>query len=75
MVVKVGISKQHSDKMVENQDALTGQLENRRESVSGVSINDEIANVIKFQKAYEANAKVLSVLTEMLEEIINRTGV
>ena len=75
MVVKVGISKQHSDKMVENQDALTGQLENRRESVSGVSINDEIANVIKFQKAYEANAKVLSVLTEMLDVLINRTGV
>lgn len=75
MVVKIGISKQHSDKMLENQKALTGQLENRRESVSGVSINDEITNVIKFQKAYEANAKVLSVLTEMLDVLINRTGV
>lgn len=75
MVVKIGISKQHSDRMLENQEALTGQLENRRESVSGVSINDEITNVIKFQKAYEANAKVLSVLTEMLDVLINRTGV
>ncbi len=75
MVIKVGISKQHSDNMVANQNVLTQQLENRRESISGVSINDEIANVIKFQKAYEANAKVLSVLTDMLDVLINRTGV
>lgn len=75
IVIKIGISKQHSDNMVENQEALTQQLENRRESVSGVSINDEITNVIKFQKAYEANAKVLSALTEMLDVLINRTGV
>ena len=61
--------------MVANQNVLTQQLENRRESISGVSINDEIANVIKFQKAYEANAKVLSVLTDMLDVLINRTGV
>lgn len=74
-VIKIGVSKQHSDNMVENQDALTNQLEMRRESVSGVSINDEIADVVKFQKAYEANAKVISALTEMLDVLINRTGV
>lgn len=75
IVIKIGISKQHSDNMIDNQEVLTRQLENRRESVSGVSINDEITNVIKFQKAYEANAKVLSVLTDMLDVLINRTGV
>ena len=74
-VIKIGISKQHSDNMVKNQEVLSNQLENRRESVSGVSLNDEITNVMKFQKAYEANAKVISVLTDMLDVLINRTGV
>lgn len=75
IVIKIGVSKQHSDNMVDNQIALTNQLEMRRESVSGVSINDEITDVIKFQKSYEANAKVISALTEMLDVLINRTGV
>lgn len=75
MVIKIGISKQHSDNMIDNQAALTNQLEMRRESVSGVSLNDEMTNAIKFQKSFEANARVITVLTEMLDTLINRTGV
>lgn len=74
-VAKIGISKQHSDNMIENQEALLDQLNLRRESESGVSLDEEVSNVIKFQKAYEANARVISVLTEMLDTLINRTGV
>lgn len=75
VITKVGISKEHADNMVLNQEFLLGQLEFRRESTSGVSIDEEITNLVKFQKAYEANAKVISVLTEMLDTLINRTGV
>lgn len=75
IVTKVGISKEHSDNMVANQDVLLDQLVLRRESTSGVSIDEEVTNLIKFQKSYEANAKVISVLTEMLDTLINRTGV
>ncbi len=75
IIVKIGISKEHADNMVRNQEVLANQLEMRRESVSGVSINDEITNIIKFQNAYDANAKVISVLAEMLDTLINRTGV
>lgn len=75
IVINVGISKEHSDNVIANQDVLLGQLEMRRESVSGVSINEEITNAIKFQKSYEANARVIQVLTEMLDTLINRTGV
>ncbi|WP_193708265.1 flagellar hook-associated protein FlgK [Alkalibaculum sporogenes] len=75
IVTKVGISKQHADNMVANQAVLLDQLEFRRESISGVSISEEVSNLIKFQKSYDANAKVISVLADMLDTLINRTGV
>ena len=75
IVIKVGISKEHADNMVSNQEVLLNQLVLRRESTSGVSINEEVTNLIQFQKSFEANAKVISVLTEMLDTLINRTGV
>src|SRR5699024_2551338 len=75
VVTNIGISKQHADNMVANQELLVGQLELRRESVSGVNIDEEIVNVIQFQSAYAANARVISTLTEMLDTLINRMGV
>ncbi|MFZ7120916.1 MAG: flagellar hook-associated protein FlgK [Eubacteriaceae bacterium] len=75
IIIKVGVAKEHSDNMVENQGALLDQLELRRESVSGVSIDEEVTNLIKYQKAFEANARVISTLTDMLDTLINRTGV
>lgn len=75
IVTKVGISKQYADNMVKNQEVLLDHLMLRRESTSGVSINEEVTNVVKFQKAFEANAKVISVLAEMLDTLINRMGV
>lgn len=75
IVTKVGISKEHADNMVANQEVLLNQLILRKESTSGVSINEEVTNLIKYQKAFEANAKVISVLSEMLDTLINRMGV
>lgn len=75
IVTKVGISKQYADNMVKNQGVLLDHLVLRRESTSGVSIDEEMTNVLKFQKAYQANAKVITVLTDMLDTIINRMGV
>uniref|UniRef100_UPI0026F0CE74 flagellar basal body rod C-terminal domain-containing protein n=1 Tax=Alkalibaculum bacchi TaxID=645887 RepID=UPI0026F0CE74 len=60
---------------VANQGVLVEQLDQRRESTSGVSIDEEVTNLIKYQKSYEANARVISVLSEMLDTLINRTGV
>ncbi|HCX64804.1 MAG TPA: hypothetical protein DHN33_06295, partial [Eubacteriaceae bacterium] len=74
MVIKVGISTQHADNMVDNQEALMAQLSNRRESVSGVSIDEEVTNLIKFQQSYNANSRVISTVSEMLDTLINRTG-
>jgi flagellar hook-associated protein 1 FlgK len=46
-----------------------------RESVSGVSINDEAANMMKYQKAFEASSRIMTVLDEALDTIINKMGI
>ena len=47
------------------------QLENRRESVSGVSLDEEGANLIKFQRAFEAAAKLVQTADELLITVLN----
>lgn len=74
-VTKVGISKQHADNTVSNQEVLLDQLVLRRESTSGVSIDEEVTNILKFQSAFEANARVITALSEMLDVLINRMAV
>lgn len=75
IVTKIGISTEQAANMVSNQEAVMAQLTNRRESVSGVSIDEEVTNLIKFQRSFEANSRVISALSEMLDTLINRTGV
>jgi flagellar hook-associated protein 1 FlgK len=43
----------------------------QRDSVSGVSLDEETADLLRFQKAYQANAKVISVIDEMLMSVIS----
>lgn len=75
MVTKVGISKQHADNTVANQEVLLDQLILRREATSGVNIDEEVSDVVRLQKSFEANARVIQTITEMLDVLINRTGV
>ena len=75
MVTTIGVTKKHSDDMIDNQLLVAQQLLMKQESVSGVSMNEEISDMVKFQQAYNANAKVISVITEMLDTLIQRTGV
>lgn len=54
--------------------SLAGALADRRDSVSGVSPTEEMANLVRFQRGYQASARTLSVMDEMLDQLINRTG-
>lgn len=74
IVTKVGISTEQASNIVSNQEAVMAQLTNRRESTSGVSIDEEVTNLIKFQRSFEANSRVISTLSEMLDTLINKTG-
>lgn len=56
------------------QDAVTQQLKNQRDSVSGVSIDEEMTNLINFQQAYDASARFISTISSMYNTLITGTG-
>ena len=57
-----------------NAQALTDAVSDRRESVAGVSLDEEMSQIIKFQRAYQASSRAMSTMDEMLDVLINRTG-
>jgi len=71
-IAELGSSTQEAERMVTNQEALLTQLTNRKESIAGVSLDEETANMVRFQHAFQANARVISVMDELLDTIINR---
>lgn len=75
IVTDLGIIKQQADNMAANQVDLTALLEQRQASISGVDINEEVVNMIQFQSAFQANSRVITTIAEMLDTLINRTGV
>jgi flagellar hook-associated protein 1 FlgK len=56
-------------------NAAATELESNRESVNGVDLNDEAMNMIQYQKAYSAACRLITVLDEVLDKLINGTGV
>ncbi|HEU4964906.1 MAG TPA: flagellar hook-associated protein FlgK [Bacilli bacterium] len=74
VVGQLGLQTQTADRYNQNQDSLLLQINNRRQSVSGVSIDEEMANMIKYQQSYGAAARVISTIDTMLDTIINRMG-
>lgn len=56
---------------LESQTAVQELLERQRNAVSGVSLDEEMTNLVKFQNAFEASARLVSVIDEMLETVVN----
>lgn len=75
LVTKNGIVNQAAKNNATSQLALLQQAQAKQQAVSGVNMNEEMSNVIKFQQGFQANAKMISVINEMLDTLINRTGV
>lgn len=70
----IGVQSQEAQRMVKNQDQLIGELENKRQSLSGVSLDEEMTNMIKFQHAYNAASRFITTMDEQLNTIINGMG-
>jgi len=71
LVGEVGVKAESAFRSLDHQESLVMQLENRRESISGVSLDEEMANLIKFEHAYGAAAKLISVVDEMMDIVTN----
>jgi flagellar hook-associated protein 1 FlgK len=54
-----------------SQTLLMATLKRERESVSGVSIDEEMTDLVKYQKAFEASARLITTINEMLQEVVN----
>nr|MBO2477370.1 flagellar hook-associated protein FlgK [Bacillota bacterium] len=74
IVASVGVTTQQAHSMVTSQTALVDHLHARRESVSGVSLDEEMIDMVRFQQAYAAAARVVTAMDEALETIILRMG-
>lgn len=71
MVNALASKSQHANVMRESSDLLVTDLEEQRESVSGVSLDEEIADLIKLQKIYEAASQYMSIINNMLSVLMN----
>jgi flagellar hook-associated protein 1 FlgK len=73
-VTGIGTDVSEALRQEANAQALTDSVENRRQSVAGVSLDEEMTNLVRFQRAYQASARAMSTMDDMLEQLINRTG-
>lgn len=72
---QLGVQTREAESTVNNKQALLDGLEIRRQSVSGVNVDDEMVDMIRFQHGYSAASRIITTLNEMLDTIINRMGV
>lgn len=74
IIGKVGVKSKEAQNHEANQLALLSQIDNSRESLSGVSLDEEMANMIQFQHAYKAAARVITVMDSAPNTVINEMG-
>ena len=74
MISTLGVDGQEAKRMFNNQQYLSEEIDSFRMSVSGVSQDEEMSNMIKFQHAYNAAARMITTVDEMIDVIINRMG-
>ena len=74
-VGRIGLLGEQSGKNLETQNRLMKDLHDRRQSISGVNIDEELANMIRYQHGYNAAARFITTVNSMLDTLINRMGV
>ncbi|WP_145051449.1 flagellar hook-associated protein FlgK [Paenibacillus xylanexedens] len=75
IVGQLGVQSQETARQTSNSEFLVEQVDMRRQSVSGVSLDEEMTNMIKFQHAYGASARFMTTYDQLLDKLINSTGV
>lgn len=75
LVEQVGSGVQAAKANQANSQAVVTTISNQRQSVSGVSLDEEMTNLITFQRGYQASARALTTMDEMLNILISHTGI
>jgi len=74
LIYQIGSQEAAAEDSVEIQKNLLGRLKNQRDAISGVNLDEEAVNLIKYQKAYQASARYANLLDSLSEEIIQLLG-
>lgn len=74
MISDFGIGGQESYNMMEANGRIIIELDNKKQSISAVSLDEEMSDMLKFQHAYSASTRFINAIDEMLDVIVNRMG-
>jgi flagellar hook-associated protein 1 len=74
LVYRVGSDSSNARAQQSTRQEIVGQIARLRDSVSGVSLDEEAASLMKFQRAYEANARFFSTIDQVLYTLLNMVG-
>ncbi|HET8673284.1 MAG TPA: flagellar hook-associated protein FlgK [Thermoleophilaceae bacterium] len=73
-VTRIGSMVQTANRQQATAQALVNSVDSSRQSTSGVSMDEEMTNMVRFQRAYQASARAMTTMDQMLDTLINRTG-
>jgi flagellar hook-associated protein 1 FlgK len=74
LVAQIGSGVRNAKSTQETAQAVLTAVSNQRQAVSGVSLDEEMTNLITFQRGYQASAQALNVMNEVLNTLINQSG-
>ncbi|WML46886.1 flagellar hook-associated protein FlgK [Neobacillus sp. PS3-34] len=74
VIGSMAVKSQEATRLSQNSTSLQQAVEEKRQSVSSVSLDEEMTNMIQFQHAYNASARMITLQDEMLDKIINGMG-
>jgi flagellar hook-associated protein 1 FlgK len=74
LVTTIGTDSQTAQRSLSNSNVLVDSLTNRRDSVSSVSLDEEMTNLVKYQQGYQAASRALNAIDDALNKLISGTG-
>jgi flagellar hook-associated protein 1 FlgK len=73
-VSSIGQALAGANARVDDQTNIQKLVKSQRDAVSGVSLDEEMANLMKYQRAFQASSRVFNVVDELLDNVVNRMG-
>ena len=70
-LVSVGVDARANEQLLDVQRNATQDFDTRRQEVSGVNIDEEVTSLLQVQRAFEASARVITTVDEMLETVLS----
>lgn len=75
IITDIGNAASNANNMAANQEAIKVQITALRDSISGVSTDEELTKMTQFQHGFSASARMITVIDEMIDLVVNRMGV